>query len=280
MTRSQAAALRADPIDRTCSGWSSDAAADAVGVVRVPRWIAALARWVDPDSYRFALGAVLIESDGFNATAVALDGRRIAVVHVPQGDSMAVLRPIESSFLVPADQLAKAIKQVPPRWRPGTRSAESNGDGSEYFVTIEGTGDGTVRVSAADGWGSSVVIPVCCNGRFPDWRSAVDANAAEDQSTGTLHCNPAMLADVAFLAQAANAHSVTVRFTSRPALVGHFETVDGCKGRVVVVGFGAADPCEWVEFERERIAAVRHHATRKRCGTRTNSGHAVSGAAG
>lgn len=266
MTRSQAAALRADPVDYSVSGWSQAAAEAAVGVVRIPRWIAAVARWCDPDSYRFTLGAVSIESDGINATAVATDGRRMAVVTAPQSDSDNRL-PSVPPFLVPADQLAKAIKQVPPRFKPGTRLAEANGDGSEHFVTIESNGDGTATVAAADGSGTPVTITLCCNGHFPDWRDAINAQAADDRATPTLHCNPELLADVAFLAQAAKAHSVTVRFNSSPALVGQFETIDGCKAIALVMGQSPAASTEWIDAERQRIEVLRHHASPKRKAT-------------
>lgn len=266
MTRSQAAQLRADPIDNSRSGWSQAAAGAAVGVVRIPRWIAALARWCNPEVYRFALGAVSIESDGFNATAVATDGRRIAIVTAPQSDSDNRL-PSVPPFLVPADQLAKAIKQVPPRFKPGTRLAEANGDGSEHFVTIKADGDGTATVAAADGSGTPVTITLCCNSRFPDWRAAVDGQTANDRTTPTLQCNPEMLADVAFLAQAAKVSSMSVRFNDSPALVGQFETIDACKGIAVVMGHSPAAPIAWIEAERQRIAILRHHAPQKRKAT-------------
>jgi hypothetical protein len=267
ITRSQAAALRADPIDYGRSGWSHAVAESAIGVVRIPRWIAALERWADPDSCRLALGAVLIESDGFNATVVSTDGRRMAVVTVPQSDSTDLRLPTVSPLLVPADQLVKAIKSVPPRFKPGTRLAEANGDGSEHFVTVESHGDGTATVAAADGSGTPVTITLCCNGRFPDWRAAVDAQAADDRTTRTLHCNPEMLADVAFLARAAKSHSVTVRFNGSPALVGQFETIDGCKGMALVMGQATAATNEWIHAERQRIETLRHYAPQKRKAT-------------
>lgn len=269
MTRAEAVALRADPIDYGRPNLTQGAAEAAVGVVRIPRWIAAVARWTDPDSCRFALGAVAIESDGFNATAVATDGRRIAVVTAPQGNSMDARLPSVPPFLAPADQLARAIKQVPPRWKPGTRLAEANGDGSEHFVTIEANGDGTATVAAADGSGTPVTITLCCNGRFPDWRAAVDAQAADDRTTPTLYCNPELLADVAFLAQAAKAHSVAVRFNGSRALVGQFETIDGCKGMTLVMGQEPAASSEWIGAERQRIETVRHYASQKRKTTAT-----------
>jgi len=268
MTRTQAANLRADPIDYTLANWSQ-AATDAVGIVRLPRWIAAIAGWVDHDSYRFTLGAVSIECDGANATIVATDGRRMAVVTAPQSEDAAARLQAVPPFLVPADQLSKAIKQLPSRWKPGTRLAEANSDGNEHFVTIQAHGDGTATVAAADGSGSPVKIALCCNGRFPDWRAAVDFQAKDNQTVSNLRCNPNMLADVAFLARAAKAHSVTVRFNNRPALVGEFKTIDGCKGVTLVMGQAALESDQWVEAERTRIDTVRHYASRKRKAMKT-----------
>jgi hypothetical protein len=263
ITRSQAAALHADPIDYGRSGWSQAVAESAVGVVRVPRWIASLERWADPDSYRFALGAVSIESDGFYATAVVTDGRRLAVVSAPQSEGMDTRLPCVSPFLVPVDQLAKAIKQVPPRFRPGTRLAEANGDGSEHFVTIGAHGDGTATVAAADGSGTPVAITLCCSGRFPNWRDAIDSQAADDHPTPSVHCNPEMLADVAFLAKAARARSIAIRFNGSPAIVGEFETIDGCTGRVVVMGHDRKDGESLTEADRQRIESMRYYESKK-----------------
>jgi hypothetical protein len=261
ITRSQAAALHADPVDNSQLHWAKNAAASAVGRVRVPRWIVALARWSDDRSYGYALGAVSIESDGFNATAVATDGRRMAVVTVPQSEGMDDRLPRVEPFLVPVDELANAIKRVPPKWKPGTRRAETCGDGSECFVIIEANGDGTATVAAADGSGSPVTVNLC-GGRFPDWREPIAA-VPNGEAAAILRCNPEMLADVSFLAKSAGAHSIAVRFSDKPALVGEFETIDGCTGRVLVMGQGE-ETTEWPERERERIATVRHYAAKSR----------------
>lgn len=256
MTRSQAAKLHADPIDnsRPCVPQG----VTATGVVRVPRWIAAVTRWADSQAYRFALGAVLVESDGFNATAVATDGRRMAVVTIPQSESMDVRLPCVAPFMVPADVLADAIKKVPPRFKPGTRQAEANGDGTEYFVTIEVNGDGTATVAAADGFGEPVLVQLC-NGRYPNWRDVNDGRAHHEPAQA-LKCNPAFLCDVAYLAKAANAGSISVRFNDPPSLTGDFQTADGCTCRVIVIGMTQHESERDGEHERQRIDTARHYA--------------------
>jgi hypothetical protein len=257
ITRSQAVALHADPIDNSRLNWRQAAVPDSGGIVRIPRWLAALARWSDGECSRLPLGAVSIESDGFNATAVATDGRRIAVVTTPQSESMDERLPRVPPFLVAADELAKAIKKVPPKWKPGTRLAEGHADGSEHFVTIEANGDGTATVAAADGSGSPVTINLT-HGRYPNWRDAIDIAMSDDRCAPTLKCNPAFLADVSFLAKAANAEAIAVQFTD-DALLGEFETLEGCVGRIRVMGLQgqSADDIERENsWQREGIAAV------------------------
>jgi hypothetical protein len=226
--------------------------------VRLPRWISAVSRWADSGSYRFALGAVWVESDGFYATAVATDGRRMAVVTIPQSESVDARLPSVPPFLVPADQLAKAIKQVPPRFTPGTRMADARGDGSEHFVTIKANGDGTATVVAADGSGSPVTVTLC-NGRYPDWRAAYDRVASE-KPTPSVNCSPEYLADVSFLATAANAGSISVRFTDSPSVIGDFKTANGCKCRVLVMGQMQDEADNKLAYERQMIESAKHYA--------------------
>ena len=257
MTRSQAAKLHADPIVNIRP--IGPQAATATGVVRLPRWISAVASWADSGFYRFALGAVWVESDGFCATAVATDGRRMAVVTIPQSESMDVRLPCVAPFMIPADQLANAIKQALPRWKPGTRMADARGDGTEHFVTIEANSDGTATVASADGYGSAVNVTLCCDGRFPDWRAACD-RLANEKPVESVNCNPDYLSDVSFLAKAANAGSISVRFTDSPSVIGDFETANGCKCRVLVMGMRQDDADRKRIFERQRVASAQHYA--------------------
>lgn len=255
MTRGQAAKLFTDPIDN--SRQFAPQIVTASGVVRVPRWIAAVARWADPQAYRFALGSVLIESDGFNATVVATDGRRMAVVTIPQSESMDVRLPIVAPFMVAADVLANAIKKAPPRFKPGTRRAEANGDGTEHFVMIQANGDGTATVAAADGLGTPETVQLC-TGRFPNWRDVHDGRERHEP-VQSLSCNPAFLCDVAYLAKAASAGSISVRFNDAPSLTGDFQTAGGCHCRVIVMGMTEHESERQIEHERQRIATAQHY---------------------
>jgi hypothetical protein len=238
MTRAQAASLYVEPIDNgtriTQSQYDSRRTA-ATGIVRLPRWVTAMSRWADPAMYRYALGCLSIESDGLYATVVATDGRRMAVVSVPQSDGLDVRGPSVSQFLISVDDFTKAVKQVPPRWKPGTRLAEGNGDGSEHYITIEPKSDGSADIAAADGHGSPVTVNQVF-GRYPSYRNVIDEATEASSIAGSLRCSPELLSDVSMLAKAAGCPSMTVTFTGTPSLVGVSEAVEGSTLRVVVMG--------------------------------------------
>jgi hypothetical protein len=236
MTRAQAASLYVEHIDNSTRMPQNDPRrAAARGVVRLPRWVAAMSRWVDPTVCRYALRCLSIESDGLYATVVATDGRRMAVASVPQSDNLDVRGPRVSQFLISVDDFTKAIKQVPPRWKPGTRLAEAKGDGGKHYVTIEPKSDGTADIAAADGHGSPVTVNQVF-GRYPSYRDVIDEPTEASGIAGSLRCSPELLSDVSMLAKAAGCPSMTVTFTGRPSLVGVSEAVEGSTLRVVVMG--------------------------------------------
>ena len=105
--------MHADPVCNTCQP-SQPAQLFAAGAVRVPRWLVALVAWAERDCGCYAMNCIAIESDGFYATVVAADGRRMAVVSVPQADNDE-RQPTVGQFLIPISEFAQAIKQVPPK---------------------------------------------------------------------------------------------------------------------------------------------------------------------
>jgi hypothetical protein len=261
-TRAKAAAMHADPVCSTHRR-SQPARPRAAGAVRVPRWLVALVAWAERDCG--GLNCIAIESDGFYATVVAADGRRMAVVSVPQADNDE-RQPIVGQFLIPIAELAQAIKQVPPKWKPGSRLAAKNGDGSEHFVMIQTNGDGTATVAAVDNAGSSVSVSVS-DWRYPKWRDALSRRESDERTAISFCCNPQWLTDISELARAAKAERITIRATQEPAMVGAFEADDGCSATVLVMGMADVQVAEdhHSASESANMIAVTDDTTPKVC---------------
>jgi hypothetical protein len=241
-TRAQAAALHVEPVSNMRARRSKPARTLAAGTVRVPRWLVALGEWAERDCGGYALDCIAIESDGFYATVVATDGRRMAVVSVPQADTDE-RQPQVGQFLIPISDLARAIKRVPPRYKPGSRLARKNGDGCEHFVTVEAGGNGCARVASADGTGVSTSVNLG-DGRYPKWRDVLNRRESDQGTAMSFCCNPDWLKDISELARAAKAGRITIRATQEPALLGAFETDDGCSATVLVMGMADVQVAE------------------------------------
>lgn len=139
----------------------------------VPRSIAALATHTDPDSTRYALGAIRFERDAQGKPhAIATDGRRLLAVTWAEVEAPApgvdTSRVDNFETLLPA----KAIQSIAKAVKPKSSELWSKPE-LAYFTIEESTANGRVNLIASNSESTSREVVNSIDGRFPRWRDVL-----------------------------------------------------------------------------------------------------------